>query len=79
MWMREPKKWKNFWKILDRAGKFFHSNFQYSMRGREKIFLKGCDIMYPQNNYYYPSTPTTAYQQPQTNAAPPIMQYTPIP
>lgn len=35
--------------------------------------------MYPQNNYYYPSTPTTAYQQPQTNTAPPIMQYAPIP
>ena len=35
--------------------------------------------MYPQNNYYYPSTPTAAYQQPQTNAVPPVMQYAPIP
>lgn len=35
--------------------------------------------MYPQNNYYYPSTPATAYQQPQTNTAPPMMQYAPIP
>jgi hypothetical protein len=34
--MRATKKWKNFWENLDRAGKFFHSNFQYSMRGREK-------------------------------------------
>jgi hypothetical protein len=36
--------------------------------------------MYPQNNYYYPSTPNAAYQQPpQINTTPSVMQYAPMP